>query len=96
MINKHNKSIKKAVALSYESDDLAPKVIAKGTGLVADNIITHGMENDITIYEDKELIDSLMSVDIMEHIPEELYEAVAEILIYIYSLDAKRGKEYGK
>ena len=86
------KKLSKAVALSYKSDEPAPKVVAKGQGLVARNIIEKGIEEDIVIYQDKNLVDSLITLDIDENIPEELYEVVAEIILYVYSLDIKRGK----
>lgn len=96
MINKSNnpkENVKKAVALSYNSDDDAPKVIAKGEGLVAENIVKKAMESDLPIYEDKDLVDNLIQVDIDNSIPVELYEAVAEILLYIHRLDVRRGRE---
>ncbi len=83
----------KAVALSYNSNDTAPRIIAKGQGIVAKNLVEKAIEEDITIYKDEILIDSLMGLEINELIPENLYEAVAEILFYIYNLDSKRGKE---
>lgn len=85
-----NKDKNKAVALKYSKDDISPKVIAKGQGLVARNILDKAMDENITIYEDKNLVDKLIQLDIDEEIPEELYEAVAEIIFYVYSLDSKR------
>lgn len=80
----------KAVALKYSKEDTAPKVIAKGQGIVAKNILDKAINEDITIYEDKDLVDKLIQLDIDEEIPEELYEAVSEIIFYIYSLDLKK------
>lgn len=91
---KDNKN--QAVALSYKTDDKAPKVVAKGSGYTADKIIEKGLEENITIYKDKKLVENLIGLEINEEIPEELYEAVAEIIFYIYRLDLQRGKEYGK
>lgn len=51
------------------------------------------MESDLPIYEDKDLVDNLIQVDIDNSIPVELYEAVAEILLYIHRLDVRRGRE---
>lgn len=93
MKDNNTKNIKKAVALTYESDYIAPKIIAKGKGLVADNIIKKAKDKNITLYEDQALVENLLSLNINDDIPEELYEAVAEILLYIYNLDAKRGRE---
>ncbi len=81
---------KKAVALSYNPSEAAPKIIAKGQGLIARNIIEKGKDEDIVIYEDRNLVESLINLDIDEKIPEELYEAVAEIIFYVYNLDSKK------
>lgn len=90
------KNIEKAVALSYDTIDTAPKIVAKGEGIVARNIIEKATENDITIYEDKELVNSLIGLEIDDQIPVELYEAVAEIILYVYNLDIKKGRLYDK
>lgn len=87
-----NKNIDKAVALSYEPSESVPKVIAKGEGIIARNIIEKGKEENIVIYEDKNLVNSLIGLDINDNIPEELYEAVAEIIFYVYNLDIKKGR----
>lgn len=79
---------KLAVALKYDTDEnQAPKVIAKGSGQVAENIIKKGKEEGITSVEDKHLADDLFKLNIDDEIPEELYTAVAEILNYVYKLD---------
>lgn len=90
------KTTNKAVALSYKPNDIAPKVVAKGKGITAKKIIEKGLEEEITIYKDEILVESLIDLEISEEIPEELYEAVAEIIFYIYNLDTQRGREYGK
>ncbi len=84
----------KAVALKYSKEDVSPKVIAKGQGVVAKSILDKAIDEDITIYEDKKLVEKLIQLDIDEEIPEELYEAVAEIIFYVYSLDSKRKDKY--
>lgn len=87
-----NKRLEKAVALKYSSEDTSPKVIAKGEGIVATNIIEKGIDEEIAIYQDKELVDKLIELDIDKEIPEELYEAVAEIIFYVYNLDSEKRK----
>lgn len=82
----------KAVALSYNQSESVPKVVAKGEGIIARNIVEKGKEEDIVIYEDKNLVESLIGLDINEQIPEELYEAVAEIIFYVYNLDREKGR----
>jgi len=90
--NKTKIPIDKAVALSYNSDDGAPKVIAKGLGLIAKSIVEKGIEENVAIYEDPNLINTLIGLEINEEIPEELYEVVAEIIFLVYNLDTQRGR----
>lgn len=79
---------KQAAALTYHAGDhVAPKVSAKGKGLVAENIIKKAKENDIPILEDPSLIELLSQLNINETIPEQLYEAVAEVFAFIYNID---------
>lgn len=85
-----NSSRKKAVALTYEQDkEYAPKVSATGKGLIADNIINKAKENHIPIMEDRTLVELLSELDINEKVPEELYQAVAEVFAFIYRTDQK-------
>lgn len=85
---------KEAVALSYNlHKQNAPKVIAKGKGLVADNIIDKALESGIPIQEDPTLVELLSTLNLQEEIPENLYAVVAEIFAFIYQIDEKYGKE---
>jgi len=78
----------KAVALGYDDkEDIAPKVVASGSGLIAEQIINIARENNIPIYQDAELAQILSVLEISEYIPVEVYSAVAEILSYIYQQD---------
>lgn len=80
--------MKKVIALKYNrKQDTAPQVIAKGKGIVADKIMDIAKKENIVIYEDKELVEQLMQYDMGENIPAELYEAVAGVLAYVYSID---------
>lgn len=80
----------KAVALQYDpSVNDAPKVVAKGKGYVAANIIDAARQNSIPVYRNKSLVNLLMALDIDKEIPAELYTTVAEILAYVYRLDKK-------
>ncbi len=85
---------KKAVAVKYSKDDMAPKVLAKGMGIVAENIIEGAKEEDISIVEDKALVDELTKVEIGEYIPEELYEVVAKVLLFVSDIDKARDKYF--
>lgn len=79
---------KKAAALSYDqSIDASPKVSAVGAGLVAENIIETAQENNVPVLEDPTLVELLSNLNVNETIPEELYEAVAEVFAFIYRLD---------
>ena len=82
-----NKGEKKAVALSYNINDTAPKVIAKGSGLVAENILKSAEKSDIPDYEDEKLAKMLTQLDIGDSIPPELYDIVAQVLVFITDVD---------
>ncbi|AMA61878.1 flhB HrpN YscU SpaS family protein [Kurthia sp. 11kri321] len=84
---------KEAVALSFNSEQSeAPKVIAKGKGLVADSILNKAQESGVPIQEDPNLVQLLGQLNLNESIPEELYQAVAEVFAFIYKLDQINGK----
>ncbi|WP_047984896.1 EscU/YscU/HrcU family type III secretion system export apparatus switch protein [Ornithinibacillus californiensis] len=84
----HNR--KKAIALSYDQEKAdAPKVSATGKGLIAENIIKKAKENHIPIMEDRNMVELLSKLDINEKVPEELYQAVAEVFAFIYRTDQK-------
>lgn len=81
---------KRAVALKYEmGQDSAPKVIAKGKGLMAEKIIEIAQEHGVPLYEDKELSQVLAALDLETEIPTELFRAVAEVLAFIYRMNKK-------
>jgi len=77
-----------AIALAYESGDYAPKVVAKGKGLIAEQIIARAKEHKVFVHESKDLVALLMQVDLDDHIPPELYLAIAEILAWLYRLES--------
>lgn len=89
---KQEKRIKQAIALEYNPEEDAPKVIASGRGLVAERMIEKAKESDIPIHRDDKLADTLSKLEIGEMIPPELYEVVAEILIFVDSMDKIKGK----
>lgn len=85
------KEQEKAVALKYErGKDPAPKVTAKGRGLVAEKILAIARENNIPVRQDKLLLDALYKLDINEEIPEELYRVIAEVLAFVYRMNHAR------
>ena len=83
---------KRAVAVKYNPGDSSPKVVAKGKGYMADKILERAKENDVKVYEDAQLVKEFENIDLGEHIPPELYEAVARVLIFITDLDKKYDK----
>lgn len=84
---------KKAVALQYSPGiDAAPKVIAKGKGYVAENILAAAQKNVIPVYQNKSLVNLLMALELDKEIPAELYTTVAEVLAYVYRMDKKAKK----
>lgn len=85
---------KRAVALRYKmGSDVAPVVVAKGKGLVAENILKTAREHNIPVQEDKSLVEILGKLDLNQQIPPELYTVVAEILAFVYRLD-REGRTY--
>lgn len=89
-----NNKYKKAVALKYnQKRDQAPKIIAKGKGVIAQQIIKIAREHNIPLYEDRDLAEVLTLLDINEEIPEELYQVVAEVLVFVYALNQKWKKK---
>lgn len=83
---------KQAIALEYNPDEEAPKVIATGKGQLAERIIERAKEADVPIHRDDKLADTLSRLEIGDAIPPELYEVVAEILVFVDAMDKIRGK----
>ena len=81
----------KAVAMQYErGKDRAPKITAKGQGILAEKILAMAREHHIPIHKDKALLEALYRLDLNEEIPEELYQVVAEVLAFIYRMNRLR------
>lgn len=83
-----------AVALKYDrSNQSAPKVLAKGKGGVAERILALAIEKGIPLYRDPELLEVLGQLEVGSDIQPELYQAVAEVLIFIYKMNRKKQSE---
>ncbi len=83
----------KAAALSYDAGkDAAPRLTAKGQGIVAENIIALAKKHAIPIHQDPTLIELLSRLDLDSQIPEELYHAVAEILAFVYRMNEEHSR----
>lgn len=86
-----------AAALQY--DPLVsepPEVLAVGRGVVAENIVALAKEHGIPLYEDAGLVEALARLDVSDHIPRELYAVVAEVLAYVFRVDAESKKNSAK
>ncbi|MDR3265133.1 MAG: EscU/YscU/HrcU family type III secretion system export apparatus switch protein [Synergistaceae bacterium] len=77
----------KAVAVEYDQENAAPTVTAKGEGFVARRIVEIAQEANVPVVEDAALVSALLSLELGQEIPVELYEAVARILSWIYRLE---------
>jgi len=82
------KKVKTAVAVAYEPGDKAPKILASGRGEVAEK----AKENDVPFYKDNKLAETLSKLEIGDAIPPELYEVVAEILVFVDDMDKMKAK----
>lgn len=92
-MNELNKR-KEAVALKYQPDFDAPRVVAKGKGKIAENMIDCAKKYQVPIKEDPSLVNLLSQLKLNESIPEELFQVVAEVFTFIYKTDnlVKQGK----
>ena len=84
--------LKQAIALEYDPSDAAPRVIASGRGKLAERIMEKARESRVPVHQDDKLADTLSRLDIGDMIPPELYEVVAEILVFVDSMDKIKGK----
>jgi flagellar biosynthesis protein len=91
---KQNESYLSAVALSYREGQVAPKIIAKGRGLIAQEIINRAKEAGIYVHESSDLVALLMQVNLDDRIPPKLYVAVAELLAWLYRLERGETKPF--
>ncbi len=83
---------KTAVALQYKKGDDAPTILASGKGHMADRIIEEAKKHDVPFYQDNALAETLSKLEIGDAIPPELYEAVAEILVFVNDCEKLKSK----
>lgn len=84
---------KTAIALRYDSDlEAAPRIVATGKGYIADKIIDIAKKENVPIHRDDAVARTLSKLDFGDTIPPELYEVVAQILIYVDRVDGLKGK----
>ncbi len=87
MTNPRNDAMRTAVALAYREADAAPRVVAKGRGLIAEEIIARAKEHGVYVHESPELVSLLLQIDLDQRIPPQLYVAVAELLAWLYRIE---------
>lgn len=96
MEKRDGKKIKEVAAIRYSPDkNKAPSIVALGKVEVAEKIIETAKNNDVPIYEDKNLAHTLNALRIGDEIPPELYEVVAQILVFVSKVDSDYGELYG-
>ncbi|WP_027084280.1 EscU/YscU/HrcU family type III secretion system export apparatus switch protein [Cohnella panacarvi] len=84
---------KKAVALKYSPEQRsAPVVVAKGQGVIAEEILRKAQESGVPVQEDSSLVEVLSKLDLEQEIPSELYSLVAEILSFVYRSDQRASR----
>lgn len=88
----NDKKKKQAIALEYDPEFDAPVVVASGRGVLAERIIQKAKESRVPVHKDVSLADTLSRLDIGEQIPPELYEVVAEILVFVDAMDKIKGR----
>lgn len=81
---------KKAVALRYQAFEPAPKMVAKGDGLVAEEIIRRAQEHGIFVHDSSELVSLLSQIELNDYVPQSLWEVVAELLVWVRSIEVSR------
>ena len=87
-----SKITRKAAALRYaQGRDQAPRVVAKGRGKIAEKILDLARRHNVPLVEDRNLMQVLEALDVDTEIPPELYQAVAEVLVFVYRLNNKQG-----
>ena len=91
-MEEEKQKVKQAIALEYNPAEDAPKVIATGRGVLADKIIEKAKERNVPVHRDDKLADTLSRLEIGEMIPPELYEVVAEILVFVDAMDKLKSK----
>lgn len=93
---KKDETDKTAVAIEYVPGEAAPRILATGKGQVAERIIETARENNVPLYKDNKLAGTLSKLQIGDMIPPELYEVVAEILVFVDDMDRMKAKLDGK
>lgn len=95
-MNDKDENRREAAALKYDAQtDRAPQIVALGKGYAADGIIKTAHENGIQVVKDNKLSSVLQKLSVGDEIPEQLYKAVAEVLVFICSMDNELKNKFG-
>lgn len=86
---RHESRRRQAVALAYGEGSRSPRVVASGYGDLAERIIAEARQQQIYVHDAPELVSLLMRLDIDEQIPQQLYQVIAELLIWIRELETE-------
>ena len=92
MAEKKGQKLKQAIALAYDPAEDAPKILASGKGKLAERIIEEAKEAKVPVHKDSKLAETLSKLEIGDMIPPELYEVVAEILVFVDQMDRIKAK----
>ena len=84
--------MKKSVALKYEKGLPAPFILARGRDELAERIVDLARKNDVPVVERAELAEALYMVDAGEFLPEEFFQTVAELLVFVQNVGKRRGR----
>lgn len=80
----------KAIAIRYDSQkEIAPRILAKGQGIIADEILRIADENNICIVETANLVDNLYQVDLDQVVPDYFYELLADLLLFVSKVEVE-------
>lgn len=85
-MSKREGKLRRAAALHYEGDG-APRVVATGAGEIADRIVQRAIEAGVPVRDDAALAEALARIEVNQEIPNELYQAVAQALVWAHGLD---------
>ena len=89
--------VPEAVALRYDREkENAPRIVANGRGIVAQQLMEIAKKHSVPVYQNQSVTQLLMAVELDREIPPELYQAVANVLAYVYRLDGRAGAKAGK
>ncbi|GAA3905285.1 EscU/YscU/HrcU family type III secretion system export apparatus switch protein [Halomonas cibimaris] len=80
---------RRAVALAYQGQDNAPRVVAKGYGELAERIMSEAQRQGIYVHDAPEIVALLMQLNIDEEIPASLYQVIAELLVWVFELSGE-------